>query len=301
MPASMQRHLPPERSGMPPDAELIKRRAQFTGLHVADADDIAPIDRMYGAVPCRVLPGGDRATVIYLHGGGYRMGSADAYTAYGTTLARAAQATVVLADYRLAPEFPFPAGLHDAASVYEEIAAETETPIILAGDSAGAGLATALTAMAIRVAVPPTGLALLSPWLDLRCTSPFYESSTDPLFTRSTAWSARNDYLQNHPEDDPLVSPALADLTHFPPTLIHVGSTESLLGDALQFTGKLAAAGVACALEVVAGQGHTWPVVDPNGADAVAAIRSFGRFVEQISIRSNSSRNSKKSKESARA
>jgi acetyl esterase/lipase len=239
-------------------------------------------DSVLGGVECRVLRGGEDVTILYLHGGGYRMGSTEAYAPHGARLARCALATVVLVEYRLAPEAPFPAAVRDAISVYHALRATHPTrPLAVAGDSAGAGLAASVVLAARLTGVPrPDRLAVLSPWLDLTCTSPHYQSATDPLFGHDTALKARDSYLQGHDPKDPLVSALYADLTGFPPTLIQVGTTESLLGDACGFADGLAAAGVSCQLEIVAGRGHTWPLVDPDHPDSTATIESFRRFVE---------------------
>lgn len=234
-------------------------------------------------VPCQVLNPDGAVTILYLHGGGYRMGSPEAYNAYGATLAAGAEARVVLPRYRLAPENPFPAGLHDAVAVYRELARSSECPIVLAGDSAGAGLAAAVAVTVARSAVrAPAGVMLMSPWLDLRCSSPFYTSASDVFFTRDTAESARDDYLQGAPEDDGLVSPLLADHEVFPPTLIQVGGNEALIGDALGFTESLARNNISCTLEVLADEGHTWPLINPDSEAAHASTSSCIRFVRTL-------------------
>ena len=279
--AGIRGTLPAERSGQLPSADLLEKRARFTAA--PHDGTVALTDLVLGGVACRTLIGGDDVTVLYLHGGGYRMGSAGAYTPYGAQLARSGRATVVLVDYRLAPEAPFPAAIRDAVTVYEALRAERpDRPIVVAGDSAGGGLAASVVVAAGAAgARRPDGLALLSPWLDLRCDSPSYRTSTDPLFDHDTALTARESYLQGHDPDDPLVSPLRADLGGFPPTLIQVGTTESLLGDALGFSSGLAVAGVSCQLEIVAGRGHTWPLTEPMHPESVAATESVGRFVRR--------------------
>lgn len=274
--------LPPERAGVAATADLLAKRKQFAGGE--HDESIARTEVDFGSVSCRVLDGGDDVAVLYLHGGGYRMGSAAAYTNYGAELARSAGATVVLVDYRLAPESPFPAALRDAMSVYLEFRARRpDLPVLLAGDSAGGGLAAAVAIAAARIGIAgPDGMALLSPWLDLRCDAPSYTSATDPFFDRATALSAREAYLQGHDNDDPLVSPLRADPGVFPPTLIQVGTAETLLDDSLAFAGRLATAGVSCQLEAVAGRGHTWPLIEPGHPDSVTAVEALGRFVRRI-------------------
>ncbi|WP_305093490.1 alpha/beta hydrolase fold domain-containing protein [Prescottella sp. R16] len=275
--------LPAERDGTPASPELLERRAKFAATEIDTALGVTADDTDFAGVPCRTIRAGDRATVLYLHGGGYRMGSPEAYNAYVATLAAGAEATIVVPRYRLAPENPFPAGLRDALAVYEEITSAMSGPIVVAGDSAGAGLAAALVvAVGAGYGRAPDGLMLLSPWLDLRCSSPFYETATDVFFPLANAESARDDYLQGAPTGDPLVSPLLADHTDFPPTLIQVGGNEALVGDALGLTRELATANVTCTLEVIADQGHTWPLIYPDHGVSIASIESCARFVRSI-------------------
>ncbi|WP_349535973.1 alpha/beta hydrolase fold domain-containing protein [Rhodococcus rhodochrous] len=280
MTTTLHTALPTERAGTPAVPELQQKRALFAATDIdpalgvtADATDLA-------GVSCRTIRAGDTATVLYLHGGGYRMGSPEAYNAYAAKIAAGADATVVLPRYRLAPENPFPAGLRDAVAVYEELASSTDAPIVLAGDSAGAGMAAAVVVAAAAADIRrPDGLMLLSPWLDLHCSSPFYETAPDVFFPLATAESAREDYLQGAPASDPLASPLLADHAGFPPTLIQVGGNEALVGDALGLAESLANANVTCTLEVVAQQGHTWPLIQPDHSISVASIESCARFV----------------------
>ena len=275
--------LPAERTGTQASPQLLERRAMFAATEIDPALGVTAGDAEFAGVPCRTVRAGDRATILYLHGGGYRMGSPEAYNAYAAKIAAGAEATVVLPRYRLAPENPFPAGLRDAVAVYEALASAVEGPIVLAGDSAGAGLAAAVIVAAKAGGLrTPDGLMLLSPWLDLHCSSPFYETAPDVFFPLATAESAREDYLQGAPASDPLVSPLLADHTGFPATLIQVGGNEALVGDALGLAASLAKVNVTCTLEVVADQGHTWPLIYPDHSVSVASIESCARFVRSI-------------------
>lgn len=275
--------LPAERTGRPASVELLERRAKFAATKIDPALEATARDGDVAGVPCRSIDAGDRVTILYLHGGGYRMGSPEAYNAYAAALATGVKATVVLPRYRLAPEHPFPAGLRDALAVYEELASATERPIIVAGDSAGAGLAAAVVVAVDSSDVrTPDGLMLLSPWLDLHCSSPFYATAPDAFFPLTTAESARDDYLQGARASDPLVSPLLANHAGFPPTLIQVGGNEALVGDALGLTEALATANVTCTLEVIANQGHTWPLIYPDHSVSIASIESCIRFARSI-------------------
>lgn len=275
--------LPAERTGTQASPQLLERRAMFAATEIDPALGVTAGDTEFAGVPCRTVRAGDRATILYLHGGGYRMGSPEAYNAYAAKIAAGAEATVVLPRYRLAPENPFPAGLRDAVAVYEALTSAAEGPLVLAGDSAGAGLGAAVIVAAKAGGLrTPDGLMLLSPWLDLHCSSPFYETAPDVFFPLTTAESAREDYLQGAPASDPLASPLLADHAGFPPTLIQVGGSEALVGDALGLAASLATSNVTCTLEVVADQGHTWPLIYPDHSVSVASIESCARFVRSI-------------------
>lgn len=272
--------LPTVREGIPASPELEARRELFAPTQIDPSLGVSVESAAFAEVPCQVINPAGAVTILYFHGGGYRMGSPEAYLAYGAILAAGADAAVVAPRYRLAPEHPFPAGLHDAVAVYQELAEKSDAPIVLAGDSAGAGLATAVAVTAGEGDVRgPAGLMLLSPWLDLRCSSSFYETSSDRFFARSTAESAREDYLQGIPADDVLASPLLADHFHLPPTLIQVGGDEALVGDAVGLAMSLAGNNVSCTLEILAGQCHTWPLIYPDSAAAAESVDSSIRFV----------------------
>lgn len=252
----------------PAPADLVARRAALAARTPSNVPDVTVL----GGVECRVVRAEDPiATIVYLHGGGYRMGTAAAYTPLAGVLAEYARAEVIVVDYRLAPEHPYPAALHDATAVCEAL----NTPVILAGDSAGGGLATALLAAGVEA----RGLVLLSPWLDLRCTSTTFTSraAQDLLFPLASAREAADQYLQGHPADDPLVSPVLANLTDAPPTLIFASAAETLLGDALALTERL----TDVTLHVVPGMTHAWPVVHPDLPETQSVVTEIGAFVRR--------------------
>lgn len=279
--------LPAERAGHPASDDLNRRRGLFGPTEPDPALGVQVDARTYAGVPVREVSAGADVTVVYLHGGGFRMGSPEAYLAWAAQLAAGASARVVVPHYRLAPEHPFPSGLIDCLAVYRHVASTTEGPLVVAGDSAGAGLAASVVAIARAEGVrAPAGLLLLSPWLDLRCESGAHQTSSDPYFTYQTAIAAADDYLQGAAATHPLASPLLGDLTGFPPTLVHVGTGETLTDDALALASGLGAAGVNCTLELVAGQGHTWPLVEPSHPDSHRTAAAFARFLRECGARS---------------
>lgn len=272
--------LPPERAGFAASETLAQRRAAVASAPVDPA--IAFEQRDIADVRCLVFraPGSDAGTMLYLHGGGYRMGAPEPWARYADSLREATGCTIVVPDYRLAPEHPFPAALHDAAGLYAELS--TVAPVIVAGDSAGAGLAAALVQAAHRAgARPPQGLVLISPMLDLRAEDETYESraETDRFFSRANMLECATMYLQGHPSDDPLVSPLYGDPAAFPRTLVLIGGKEVLLGEAIRFGDKLARGGRTVTLHVAENSSHVWPMLEAGTDAARDALQAMNAFL----------------------
>jgi acetyl esterase/lipase len=192
--------------------------------------------------------------------------------------------TVVVPDYRLAPEFPFPAGLTDAAGVYADVLADAEPPILV-GDSAGGGLAAALTVAAANSGMPaPGALVLMSPWVDLSCGAGTFLSRapTDELFSLEAAQEAAAMYLQGHDAADPLVSPVRAELDRWPATLLMASTEEVLLQDSVTFASKLALAGTDLTCSFRTGVPHAWPAVFPDLPDSITALEAIETFTKRL-------------------
>jgi len=223
--------------------------------------------------------------VLYLHGGGYVSGSIAAYRSLAARLSRAAAARVLSVEYRLAPEHRFPAALDDALAAYDGLLEAGFRPgrIVVAGDSAGGGLAAALLlAIRDRGRPAPAGAALLSPLLDLAATGEtmITNAAVDPMVSMSNARLSVARYLG--PDGDPrnpLASPLYADLAGLPPLLIQVGSAECLLDDSRRFADRAQKAGVAVDLEVWDDMIHVWQVFAPMLDEGQSAIETIGRFV----------------------
>ncbi|MGQ0699768.1 MAG: alpha/beta hydrolase [Panacagrimonas sp.] len=221
--------------------------------------------------------------LLYLHGGGYTLGSHLTHKAITSHLAAAAQANVLAPDYRLAPEHPYPAGLHDALAAYRHLLDRFDPQhIAIGGDSAGGGLALC-TALALREAgLPqPAALLLISPWTDLSLSGETIVSlkDVDPLLSRDWLSRAANAYRGELALTDPRISPLFADPAGLPPTLIQVGSDEILLGDSRRFAESARAAGVNVRLEVEAGMWHDFQLHAGVLRTSDAAIRRIAQFL----------------------
>jgi epsilon-lactone hydrolase len=224
-----------------------------------------------------------QSTLLYLHGGAYALGSHVAYRGFGSRLACACRARVLVPAYRLTPEHPFPAALEDALAVYdwlsEQVAPER---ILLAGDSAGGGLAIATLAVLRDSGRPlPRGVVLYSPWTDLACTGNSHQpgSVDDPFFTADGVRALGRLYAGDR-VSDPRASPLHADLAGLPPMLVFAGTREILLDDSTRLVDKATRAGVKAQLVVGEGLIHAWPVYDLP--ESRACLEQSGRFVESL-------------------
>jgi monoterpene epsilon-lactone hydrolase len=252
---------------------LVPRVAAFTAATVGGVPG-EWVSRRGAASPHRVI--------LYLHGGAYCVGSPLTHRALTGNLALAAEARVFVADYRLAPEHPFPAALDDAVAAYEGLLANGHEPsdLVIAGDSAGGGL-TAATALRLRdLGRPlPSALVLFSPWTDLSLADLGPEPPGEPMITRPWVAECAGFYLRAHDPQDPLASPVFGDLTGFPPTLVQVGSDEVLLPDSQRLHARLLEEGVDSTLSVYPGRWHVFQTHAGVLADADLALAEVGRFL----------------------
>ena len=220
--------------------------------------------------------------VLYLHGGGYFFGSPQTHRPLILAMARAANAPAFALDYRLAPEHPCPAALEDAIAAYHWLQrTEPGRRIVLAGDSAGGGLALAL-ACAVRDAgsAPPAAVVAFSPWTDLAMTGQSISTNAEScaMFTPTALRWATGIVLAGLPATDPRASPLYADLAGLPPLLVFAGADELLRDDGLMLAEKARREGVEVETHVVAGVPHVWPLfarVLPEGRASLAQVGAF--------------------------
>jgi len=221
-------------------------------------------------------------TVLYLHGGGYCTGSPATHRAITGHLAAACGARVFAADYRLAPEHPFPAAVDDAVAAYRGLLAEGIEPgsVIVAGDSAGGGLSVAMAVRVRDLGLPaPRALVLFSPWVDLTLAEVGPAPPGEVMLNRPWVRQCAQAYAAGRDLREPLLSPVGAELRDLPPTLIQVGTDELLLPDSRRLHERLRAAGVPVRLEEFEARWHVFQAHAGLLADADRAIESVARFV----------------------
>lgn len=253
------------------------------------ADDIAlkPVD--CGGAPGEdsAAPGSDRSRVLlYFHGGGYCSGSIASHRRLVTEAGRAAAIRTLAVAYRLAPEHPFPAALDDALGAWTYLRRQgiEASRIAVAGDSAGGGLSAALTGRLRDMGEALPGcLWLISPWTDLTMSGEALaaKDDVDPLIHRAYLEELAGAYLCGASPKNPRVSPLFADLRGFPPTLIQVGSAETLLSDATRFAAALGAADVAATLRIWPHMIHAWPMWNARLAAGREALAEAGAFIHK--------------------
>ena len=224
--------------------------------------------------------------VLYLHGGGYVLGSLDTHAELMARVASACRAPVLGVDYRLAPEHPFPAAVDDALASYEHLIDAGIKPqsIVVAGDSAGGGLALALMLRLKEQGKPlPAGAILFSPWSDLTASgdSVATRREADPMITPDLLNPMAAHYRAEVDAANPLISPLFGDLKGLPPLLIQVGDAEILLDDSTRLATRAEAADVNVQLEIFDGAFHVFQN-QPHLPESAEALTSAGKFFDSV-------------------
>jgi monoterpene epsilon-lactone hydrolase len=224
-----------------------------------------------------------RAGVVYMHGGGFGVGSAQSNQDLLARLSHAAGVAVAGIDYRLLPAGRFPRALDDTVRAYRRLLDEADSPPLLAGSSAGAGLALA-AAVALRDdgRPMPRGILCLSPWVDMTVSAPsLTEVSDGDWLGRETLVMAAETYLDGREPTDPLASPLHADLAGLPPMLIQVGGSEILLDDARRLADAARRAGTPAELDVWPGMFHNFQLFASRLDEAAAALERAGEWARE--------------------
>lgn len=279
--------------GLDLGGEVHELRRAFAGMMAAvpRASDVVVAPSSLGDVPISRISlrdGREHGAILYFHGGAYAIGSAELSAGLASELGRRSSAAVYSVDYRLAPENPHPAALSDAVAAYRGLLSEgvPAEQIVLAGESAGGGLALALAVRITSESLPrPAGIYLASPWVDLTTSgrSMVSHASLDPSVTPDGLRRRSVDYVGGADPGDPAVSPLFADLTGLPPMLIQVGGNEVLLEDSTRLASNAAAQGVEVTLQVTPEVPHVFVGFAGMLDEADAALDSAGAFISALS------------------
>jgi epsilon-lactone hydrolase len=267
-----------------------RRRLDEVGSVWSVADDVKLAAVNVNGLPGEwsIVPGSDPSRVLmFFHGGGYCSGSILSHRRLVTEAGRAAGVRTLAIGYRLAPEHPFPAAYDDALTAWRFLRDEniSAADIAISGDSAGAGLTVALiTRLRDAHEELPSCAWLISPWTDLTMSGStlLSKEAVDPLIHKQYLNELADGYLSaGIDRKDPRVSPLFADLKGVPPTLIQVGSAETLLDDATRFAAVAGAADVRVTLEIWPQMIHAWPLWNAHLEPGRRALTSAGIFIRE--------------------
>jgi acetyl esterase/lipase len=272
---------------LPDDAMRVAYEQWGLTHPLPEGTSVTPVT-LGGVAAEKLSPPGAAAdtALLYLHGGGYVIGSAASHRHLVASLAAASLMTGFALDYRRAPETRFPGALDDAVAAYRALLADGIAPgrIVIAGDSAGGGL-TLATALAIRAAgLPqPAGLFVISPWADLTQTGPSYDAFADVDLICSRAELDRMAalYCDHADRTNPLVSPLFGDFAGLAPLLIHVGSDEILLSDSIRLAERAGFARVKVKLMIAPDMPHVWHFMTTELGTARSAIATAGVWIRE--------------------
>jgi epsilon-lactone hydrolase len=278
-----------------PEATVMEQRKSMTrASKLPMPKGMSSTATTLGGVPgLRLEPKGHKADghLLFLHGGGYCIGSATTHKAFAARLAKGAGMSATALDYRLAPEHPFPAGLDDCIAAYEALVDEfPAASIAIAGDSAGGGAVLAtLLRIRDRGFSMPSAAVMFSPWIDLTGTSDSMRErvSRDPMlaprhlelfgdtYLNGTAANGTTTATKDHIE----VSPLFAELHDLAPMLVMVGTDEVLYDDSTRLVDRVTAAGGQATLDVADGMWHVYAALAPLLPEGSAAITRASRFI----------------------
>lgn len=223
--------------------------------------------------------------VLYLHGGGFALGSLDTHRDLVTAFARHADARVLAIDYRLAPDHPWPAGLEDSLAAYQWLVDQgvTADRIAVCGDSAGGGLAVSLLQkLHEKKLSQPAACVLLSPWVDLSCSSPSMDlnAATDPLLNRVQMHAFAELYANKIPLNSPEISPLFGNLYGLAPMHVQVSSQEVLRDDARRLVQAIQEKGGRAEINETPWMPHVWQLLYRYLPQAAASVRQASRFIK---------------------
>ena len=228
----------------------------------------------------------DDCAILYLHGGAYNIGSLNTHRDLAARITKASKIKTLLVDYRLAPEHPHPAAVEDAVLAYRWLLKNgfSSNNIVMAGDSAGGGLAIAALVKLRDLGEPlPAAAFCLSPWTDLELTGESMKThiQKDPFLTPVWLQYMAKHYAADNDFRLPMISPIYADLAMLPPLLIQVGSDEILLSDSTRLAERARKAGVDTILNVWENMWHVWHFFAGKMPEANSAINQVSNFIQK--------------------
>lgn len=244
-----------------------------------------------GSVPVDILKPEVAAAnriIFYTHGGFFISGSCKAARNFCASFAHECACRLFLPAYRLAPEYPFPAGLEDICSVYQNMIQHyniAPQSIVLAGDGAGAALTVAVIQKLQERGLPlPAALVLISPWLDLSCSSKEMHAlrKRDKFLAKDALIGAARRYTTADNLQNPLVSPLYGSFSGLPPVFIQCGSEELLAADAAALAQKIGAAGGSVELDIWQGMWHFFQAMDAQAKEAHIAVEKMGHWIQAL-------------------
>lgn len=273
--------------------EIARKRLDSIGLLSKRLAGMSRVDVEIGAMKAQWLSASeasiDGPVILYLHGGGYVSGSVKSHWELAGRLTKASGAHCLIIDYRLAPEHPFPAALDDSIAAWYWLLDQGVSPekIVIAGDSAGGGLALSTSLQLRELGLSQSaGIYCMSPWTDISLSGETVFSKRDQevvLCNPEILKTAANDYAAGQERTNPLMSPLFANLQDLPQILIHTGTDEVLLDDSRRFHALACLQGVECKLKIWDGMWHVWPLFARFGLpEARLAIYEAAEFINSI-------------------
>lgn len=270
-----------------PTVEESREGFERLAAHVGGGTEASVTEVDANGVPgemVRAQGASERTVTLYLHGGGYVIGSPATHRELAKRLSKATGGSVLTIDYRLAPEDPFPAPVEDAVSAYRWLLDQGHEPgrLSIAGDSAGGGL-TAATLVSLRdqeLPLPSCGVCL-SPWVDMEGIGESMKSraGVDPMVQKEGLVAMAGVYLGGAAPRSPLAAPMYADLSELPPLLIQVGTRETLYDDATRLAYEAARAEVTVTFEPWDEMIHVWQLFAPLIDEGQQSIERIGEFI----------------------
>ena len=278
----MRRAKPTEERTLEEDRENFKKITRYPPPRTVSCEEIT----LGGITSLRFTPRNPEpdSHILYLHGGGYMMGSPEIYRSPVGLISNMTNTVVTAVDYRLAPENPYPAGIEDCVTAYLALKDGTGDTIAIAGDSAGGG-ATLATAVSLRAnhSLSPSCLYLISPWLDLTHSGDSMKTKggVDVMLAPDWIRTAADRYRGDEDASNPGISPLFADLKDLPPMLIQVGDEELLLSDSERLADLASKVGVKVEIEIAKGLWHVYPLFGGFIPEGKKSLKEAVRFINE--------------------